>query len=270
MRSASTTNSTTCGSYYNCESQKRSSWLGSTCFLDELQLLWFATHALTIISFIVYSFIYMGARETFLSRIPWYRVSNYSCIITYSVVIYKRYLCKQKIENNINESVLISYVLKTENVQLIICASLWCFTKESVFKLFPFFTYSFLNIACFFVFEIYPEAPFSVALAPLICYIREPLLVSSGIVDIINIGILAFEAFHSKSVYSLFLYTFVWGLKIENSEASRIALYKFLNLFEILFINTYIPSQIQNKWNDLKYQLSVAKKSSSNINAKKN
>lgn len=261
MKSASTTNSTAYGGYYNCNVHKRSNWLRRTCFLDELQLLWFITHVLTIVSFIVNVFILMGFNNPLLLGFSWYRFSNYCCIITYSIVIYKRYLCQPTIEEHtIHEGVLLSYVLKTENVQLIICACLWCFTQESIFKLFPFFTYSLLNVVCFFVFDTYPEAPLSVVLAPLIYYLREPMLVTAGIVDIFIIGILIKEGIRSKSVYSLFLYTFVWGLKIENSEASRIALNKFLNLAEKILFKIYVSSQIQYIWNYMKKQLSITDK----------
>lgn len=271
MRSASTTTSSVYGSYFNDTNKKhkQSVWLDATCFQDELQLCWFLTHTFTVICFMFYNIVLFNPEKPYLNLLPWYQISNYSCILTYSIVIYKRYLCENKIdEKEIDGNILISYILKTENVQLIICASLWTFTQESVMKLIPFFIYSILNLSCFFVFETYPEAPFSLALAPLICYIRNPFLVFSGLIDIAIIGVLVKEAIENNTYYSLFLYTFIWGLKMENSDASRLALYKCMELIDAILINHYIPEKVQNIWRQIKTQfcqlLSISTKSNSN------
>lgn len=236
-------------SLYSGISPKTKSLLAFTLFQDKYQLLWFLSHINTLLGFFMYSAWVFNPEKHFLSVIPWYKLTNYSCILTYTIVIYKRYLCEETFEQNeAGGRILISYILKTENVQLIISAFLWTVTNESFFKLVPFAIYSILNISCFLVFEAYPQSHFSVALAPFISYIKNPCLIFSAFVDIFIIGLLLNESYHNNSYYVFFLYTFVWGLKMDNSEASRIAVYKIMKVIDLGFNHKFVPYKITHYW----------------------
>lgn len=236
-------------SLYSGIPSKTKSLLAFTLFQDKYQLLWFLSHINTLLGFFMYSAWVFNPEKHFLSVIPWYKLTNYSCILTYTIVIYKRYLCEETFEQNeAGGRILISYILKTENVQLIISAFLWTVTNESFFKLVPFATYSILNISCFLVFEAYPQSPFSVSLAPFISYIKNPCLVFSAFIDIFIIGLLLDESYHNNSYYVFFLYTFIWGLKLDNSEASRIAVYKIIKVIDLGFNHTLVPDKITHYW----------------------
>ncbi|KAG0689617.1 hypothetical protein C6P40_004776 [Pichia californica] len=197
----------------------------------------------------MYSAWIFNPEKKYLAIIPWYKLTNYCCILTYSIVIYKRYLCDENINKNEFESnTLISYILKTENVQLIISAFLWTVTEESFFKLVPFAIYATLNLSCFLVFEAYPQTQFSISLAPFISFIKNPCLIFSAFIDIFIIGLLFHESFKKNSYYVFFLYSFIWCLKMDNSEASRIALFKILKVVDIIFRNQMVPKKINQSW----------------------
>lgn len=236
--------------------KKQSNWLNKTCFVDKYQLLWFIAHVNTLLGFVMYVTCLLNPGKKFLEIMSWYKITNISCILTYSIVIYKRYLCDDSIERiEAGNNIFISYILKTENAQLIISAILWSVTEESIFKLIPFVIYSILNISCFFVFDAYPNETFSVALAPFICYIKDPSLVFSAFNDVAVIGILLNESYYSNSYYAFFLYVFIWGLKVENSEASRIALYKIVQFFDTILTNSYVPLKLRLGWSHAKNQI---------------
>ena len=241
---------------FRIPSEKPSTWLSKTPFVDKYQMFWFFTHINTLFGFSMYTIWLFNRKTPFFAFVPWYKLTNISCILTYSIVIYKRYLCKDRIDQDeINGNILISYILKTENVQLIICSILWTATNESIFKLIPFAVYSILNVIFFFVFEAYPKSTFSVAVAPFICYIKDPSLVFSAFIDILIIGILLKESYTNRSYYAFFLYTFIWGLKIENSEASRIAITKMVETINPVLMNPYVPQKIQQFWCDFNSSL---------------
>lgn len=243
-------------SLYSGIPPKTKSLLTLRLFQDKYQLLWFLSHINTLLGFFMYSTWVFNPEKHYLSVIPWYKLTNYSCILTYTIVIYKRYLCEENVDqNDAGGRILISYILKTENVQLIISAFLWTVTNESFFKLVPFAIYSILNISCFLVFEAYPQAPFSVSLAPFISYIKNPCLVFSAFVDIFIIVLLLKESYSSNSYYVFFLYTFIWMLKMDNSEASRIAVYKIIKLLDSGFSHNFVPLKITQYWIYLKQRI---------------
>lgn len=256
MKSASTATGSIQSFYTSPPSKSKSSLMVHTIFQDKYQMLWFITHITTLMGFFMYSMWVFNPEKHYLSLFPSYKLTNYSCVITYLIVIYKRYLCEDHIEQNeMGDKILISYILKTENVQLIISAFLWTFTRESFFKLVPFAIYSILNISCFLVFEAYPQAPFSEALAPLINFIKLPSLVFSAYVDIFIILLLLKEAYQNSSYYVFFLYTFIWGLKIDNSDASRIALFKIINIIDKGFNYKHVPKIVTFYWTVYKAEI---------------
>lgn len=236
-------------SFYNCETGKDRTRTGFSIFQDKYQLIWLISHVITILGFMIYSIGIFNPEKHYLSIFPSYKLTNYSCILTYIIVIYKRYFCDEIIEQKvIDNKTLISYILKTENVQIIIFAFLWIVTKASVFKLIPFVIYSLLNVSCFLVFEAFPETQFSISLAPFVNYIKNPLLIFSAFIDIFVIGLLFYEAFQSNSYYALFLYVFIWCLRMDNSEASRIAIFNIIQVIDKLFKNNLIPTKIKQTW----------------------
>lgn len=224
-------------------------------FVDMYQFFWFMTHLNTLLGFFMYSIWLFAPEKKFLSYIPWYSVAIYNSILTYSIVIYKRYLCKDKLDQEeIYGSILISYILKTENVHLIINAFLWTVTEKSVFKLLPFAIYSILNISYFFVFEVFPTSSFSIAFSPFVEYIKSPALILSAFFDIFVMFILIKESYFKNSYYALVCYTFIWALKMENSDACRVALFQIMRLFNCLIKQKYVPSKVKQFWFSLELE----------------
>lgn len=236
-------------SFYNCETEKGKIKTGSSFLQDKYQLVWLISHIITILGFLIYFICIFNPEKQYLSIFPSYKLTNYSCILTYIIVIYKRYLCDEIIEQKTTDNkTLISYILKTENVQIIIFAFLWIVTKASIFKLIPFVIYSFLNVSCFLVFEAFPETQFSLSLAPFINYIKNPLLIFSALIDIFVIGLLLYEAFQNNSYYAFFLYVFIWCLRMDNSDASRIAIFNIIQLIDKLLKNKLVPFRVRHAW----------------------
>ncbi|GMF01433.1 unnamed protein product [Ambrosiozyma monospora] len=136
----------------------------------------------------------------------------------------------------------------SENTHLLVYAFLWLSTPPSILKIFPFTAYSFLNLSNFFTREYIPQHPFSKAARPLLYYIEDPLLILSAHFDVAIIAQLLYEAKQSRSIFVLGFYVFIWELRVEHSDASRIARNKIFSILDSILINDHLPGRITNCW----------------------
>lgn len=225
--------------------------------LNPLQYTWLFFHGMTLIGSIMYGLSSLNNEAKVFVLFPWYKLVLLSSIMTYGIVIYTSavYVENNSTENaisfsreDIRENVPLCRILKSENTYLFIYACLWACTPPHIIKISSFGIYSFLNLMNYILFELFPDRQFSLCLAPLAKYIESPLLIMSAHLDLLALILLSKGAYAQKSFNSLIFYLFIWGLRVEYSEASRIAISNILALINSLLLNSIIPPAIQNSW----------------------
>ncbi len=227
--------------------------------LDPLQYAWLLFHSTTLIGSIMYG-ISLLDNDAKIFSVPWYNMVIISSIMTYGIVIYTGAVYTERSHTNsaasfhedIERNVPLCRILKSENTYLFIYACLWACTHQSIIKISSFGIYSFLNLMNHIIFELFPEHSFSVCLAPLAKYIEGPLLIMSAHLDLLAIILLAKEAYAQKSLYCLIFYLFIWGLRVEYSDASRIAISNILVLINSLLFNNLMPQFVQKYWTEIR------------------
>lgn len=221
---------------------------------DSLQYLWVTSHSITLITTVCYV---LRVSNLFTDAVPsqlLYRVSEVACVLTYTIVTYRRYslfisfLLKQEQNQVARRSVHLSEILKTENFHLLAFSLLWCSTNQNLFKLLPFTIYSVLNLSSFILNDLIPEYQISEALRPLMDYLENPLLILAAHIDGLVFGILIQECIEANSYYALVLYSLIWGLRVESSEASRCSLYTVLTIIDYFVYQDYSPEWLKNNW----------------------
>ncbi|QPG73877.1 hypothetical protein FOA43_001192 [Brettanomyces nanus] len=96
--------------------------------------------------------------------------------------------------------------------------------------------------------EEYPTHSLSVSLAPFIQYIEGPLLITCAHFDLAVVPLLAKECYNRSTLYPLIFYLFIWGLRVEYSDASRIAISNLIILCNSVILHQAIPQTIQDRW----------------------
>lgn len=231
----------------------------------ELQNLWAFSHVLTIFGTLTYVFT-AAAQNHLLSQFS-YKLSVLGSIITYLVVLYRSNLTVNEEVIEVDESkkriavvvdtqrISISELLKNENAQLLGYALLWWVTPQSGFKILPFFIYSLLNITTFVTTQIIPESSLTAAITPLLNYIEVPMLIGASHLDLLIFVIMLKQSLVSQSGYALFIYTFIWVLRFETSEASRSSLNIIVRL-----LDDQVPKEdvyLQKTWKTIRGGLNL-------------
>lgn len=209
----------------------------------ELQNLWAFSHVLTIFGTLSYAFTAAAAQSHALSHLS-YKLSVLGSIITYLVVLYRSNPTVNEEVIEVDESknriavvvdtqrISISELLKNENAQLLGYALLWWVTPQSVVKILPFFLYSLLNITTFVTTQMIPESSLAFAITPLLNYLEVPMLIGASHLDLLIFVVMLKQALSSQSGYALFIYSFIWVLRFESSEASRSSLNIVIKLLD--------------------------------------
>lgn len=210
----------------------------------KLQNLWAFSHLLTILGTSTYLFAIIS--NNYHLWVFSYKVAVLGSIITYLVVLYRSNLSVEEEVVDVDESktrvelvvetqrISASELLKNENAQLLGYAILWWITPESVFKILPFYLYSSLNITTFITTQVIPESAFAVAITPLLNFLEIPMLIGASHLDLIVFAVMLKQALISGSGYAFFIYSFIWVLRFETSEASRTSLNTCVNLLDEL------------------------------------
>ncbi|ODV85462.1 hypothetical protein CANARDRAFT_7575 [[Candida] arabinofermentans NRRL YB-2248] len=226
---------------------------------DCLQSVWFLSHLITITGFVLHCFWLLNPENEKLQSLSWYNISLYGSIITYSIVIYKRYIVDPEFMILSPTSSITQYdspypiiplteILRSENTHLLVYACLWLSAPSNVLKLVPFAIYSFMNTTSFFITDAFPTHPLIIAITPLAAYIETPLLIVSAHVDLLVIVLLFRQSCESRSFYAWIFYLFVWGLRVEYSDASRLAVSNILKVLDVVIMNTIFPSSLGRCW----------------------
>ncbi|KAH3898688.1 uncharacterized protein SCDLUD_005011 [Saccharomycodes ludwigii] len=149
-----------------------------------------------------------------------------------------------KASNSALQAILpLGEVMKTENFHLLINSLLFSSNVNncrSISKIQPFAIYSFLNITNFICYELFPDSPISEAFKPILTLLRGPLMKLNSFIDILNFGVILYQDTQYKTGYYIFIiYCFVWILRLEYNENSRVALNKLVS-----FIDLFIGEQL--------------------------
>ncbi|ODQ78894.1 hypothetical protein BABINDRAFT_162560 [Babjeviella inositovora NRRL Y-12698] len=228
-----------------------------------LQHVWLISHAITLLSVFGYVFVSLDSATHSSTLRSWYLTADLATIITYSVVIYRRHLVTT-VRNLGSLSVAtpgstyppvyrhtripLSEVLRSENAHLLAFGLLWLATPQNIIKLLPFACYSFLNLGHFLINECFSYSLLSAAIAPLLAYLEAPLLLGAAHTDIFIILILLKETVQNRSAFALFFYAFIWGLRLESSDASRSSLYSVLWAIDLFFNRRDVPVNVRESW----------------------
>ncbi|CCE82888.1 Piso0_002644 [Millerozyma farinosa CBS 7064] len=248
----------------------RSCFGGSPSSLFSLHTLWFTAHFFTILG--TTGYLNHTLRSNLLNERGgslWYSITICSCVTTYALVIY-RYMTlllshstKAKNQNErdsflLTESLFtesaiegiipLAAILKSEDMYLLGFAVLALSSEENIFKTLSFFIYSFINLSLYLVNDLYQNASFSVAIAPLVNYVEEPLLLVAANMDFVTMFVYIKESLVKSQPYCLVLYTIGFCLKMESSTYSRIALHKILQNLTKIMIHSHLPVTLLGKW----------------------
>lgn len=206
-----------------------------------LQNLWVLSHMLTIlgISFYLYGSLSQNSETEFYA----YKVGTMGSALTYLIVLYRVNFEEQVVEFNENKNEVIvktrimtmTEFVKNENAQLLGFVILWNFTPMSIIKLAPFFIYSSLNLTSFFTLEIIPNYSFSTALLPLLTYLEAPMLITASHFDLISFAVVIKECYQLSNVYPFIIFSFIWLLRYESSEACRSSFSFIISFFSTFF-----------------------------------
>lgn len=248
----------------------RSCFGGSLSSLFSLQTLWFTVHFFTISG--TTGYLNHALRTNLFNEMGgtlWYNVAIYSCVITYALVIYRHmtlllthskkaknqndrdgFLLSENLltESTIEGIIPLAAILKSEDMYLLGFAVLALSSEENIFKILSFFIYSCINLLLFLVNDVYQNAPFSVAIAPLVNYLEEPLLLVAANMDFVIMLVYIKESLVKSQPYFFVLYTIGFCLKMESSTYSRIALHKMLQILTKVVVHSHLPLTLLEKW----------------------
>lgn len=220
-----------------------------------LQNLWFVSHTLTLVGTLLFTYHSFVSSNVYLQE-RFYKVSTLGSLFTYLIVLYRCFFEEQLVEFNEEKSEVIvktqnisfTEFIKNENAQLLGYILLWNFTEQSIFKLAPFFIYSFLNLTSFVTMELFPENSLSIAILPLLNFLEIPLLIVASHFDLLVSGVLVRECWRLKNSYPFIIYSFIWLLRFETSEASRSSIGSMLRFIDIQLDQEAVPDFIKEQW----------------------
>ncbi|KAH3667124.1 hypothetical protein OGAPHI_002773 [Ogataea philodendri] len=226
---------------------------------DSLQYIWILSHFVTFLGAVMHFFRFITPESWIFVQIPWYNLSLTGSIVTYSLVVYRRHILDPdllvssptdsiKAHQMDYQTVPLTEILKSENTHLLVYSCLWLTTPTNMLKILPFAAYSLLNLTNYCIIEAFPKHPLSLAITPLVSYIEYPLLLFAAHVDLAVIGLLCKEAKNLGSLYVLIFYIFVWGLRVESSDASRLAVANLLKFLDKVFNEDVLPGSVYNLW----------------------
>ncbi|KAH3684736.1 hypothetical protein WICPIJ_004267 [Wickerhamomyces pijperi] len=219
-----------------------------------LQNLWVLSHLLTILGILFYLYGRMSNNNEL--EYYSYKVGTMGSVLTYLIVLYRANFEEQIVEFNENKNevtvktkiMTMSEFVRNENAQLLGFVILWNFTPMSIIKLAPFFIYSGLNLTSFFTLEIIPDYSFSTALLPLLSYLEVPLLITASHFDLISFGVVLRESIEESNAYPFVIFSFIWLLRYESSEACRSSFNLIFSFVLSLFTQlTSLPSSFGKK-----------------------
>ncbi|KAG7809249.1 hypothetical protein KL921_003246 [Ogataea angusta] len=226
---------------------------------DSLQYIWIFSHFVTFLGAVMHFCRFVSPASLIFASVPWYNLSLAGSICTYSLVVYRRHILDPELmvatpSGSVKShqmdyhTVPLAEILKSENTHLLVYACLWLTTPTNMLKIFPFAAYSLLNLTNYCIIEAFPKHPLSLAITPLVTYIEYPLLLFAAHVDLAVIGLLCKEANNLGSLYVLIFYIFVWGLRVEYSDASRLAVSNLLRFLDKAFNEDVLPHAVHKTW----------------------
>jgi hypothetical protein len=223
-------------------------------FQINLQKLWVLSHTLTLLGTLLYVFAFLTSRERLQKNS--YEVSILSSLFTYLIVLYQGSF-EEEVQFDDNQVKVIvkrnifslSDSVKNENAQLLGYILLWNVTQRSTLKLVPFFIYSSLNITNYFLLDLFSETAFSHAISPFLNYCEIPLLKIASFIDLLVFGVVGKETNISQNRYPLVIYTLIWLLRFENSEASRTSICMIVRFFDnLVYEKEIFPESVNEPW----------------------
>jgi len=120
--------------------------------VQTLQFGWFVGH----VSMLFFTFRYVLYYVTFKSSNKWagfsYRTAFVSALVTYGIVVYKGYRARVRAGRPTNFMALIA----DENVQYLLMASVWAYSRQLPLALLPFVVYSVFHVATYIRSNILP------------------------------------------------------------------------------------------------------------------
>lgn len=219
-----------------------------------LQVCWLLSHVCTVLGYASYGYWN-------LDPLLWYTFSTYSIVSTYFLVTYRHasltlakritavrqkksiHAAKMLSEDGTRDvpavkEVPLSVLLKSENTHLLGNALLIATTKASALKLAPMAIYSFMNLITYYLTNM---CPIDDSMIPLINNCEDGLLIVAAAFDNALPLVYLDECFEDShnGVHALILYCIIYGLRLDNSESSRVAFKLLLRLWQQLL--NWIP-----------------------------
>ncbi|KAG7193924.1 uncharacterized protein KQ657_005123 [Scheffersomyces spartinae] len=218
-----------------------------------LQYCWLLSHACTIVGCLAYGYWYTD------TSLLWYSFTTSSVVTTYFLVTYrhisltlgkrlqaisqssKAYAAGMISDLNKNdktvvskvEPVPLSVVLKSENTHLLGNALLIATTNTNGLKLVPMAMYSFMNLVTFYLNN---ACPVDDSIVPLVNYGEDGLLIVAAAFDNALPLVYLSECFgngFTNGIHALVLYCIIYGLRLDNSESTRMAFKTLLKLWKL-------------------------------------
>lgn len=222
--------------------------------VDLFKYTWVASHVVTASGSLIvlyYRYFFLAGNNRYLASEVWYYVSLWGAVFTYLLVSYKYIQVAFTNYSKLSTQPQFINFITIENFQLLAIAllSLSCHRVSPV-KVVPFTIYSLMNLSSYLFADLLGSTSFALTLMPFLNYLKEPLLAIASYFELVVLVLFFKDAILDYKLTHFVLYSFLYGLRLDNSYVSRQSFHnvftQFYSLLEFLHCPPFILIQYQS------------------------